>query len=185
MKCALINNAGFGTYGAFASQDPHRQHRQVMLSIVAAVDLTRAALPAMAERGGGAVINVASISAFQPAPRMSVYGASKAFLLSFSEALWAEYRKRNVRVLALCPGPTRTMFWDRWGGQNPLLSGPAWVTGITDAETVVRTALRALDKNRCSVVPGRRNHLLSLAARLTPRGMTARVVNRVIGTFGG
>lgn len=107
----LVNNAGFGTYGGFDTLALEREHEEIMLNVTALVGLTHAFVPAMTERKAGGVINVASIAAFQPLPYHAVYGASKAFVLSFSLALWAEYRTRGVRVVALCPGPTATNFF--------------------------------------------------------------------------
>src|SRR5215472_84017 len=104
----LVNSAGFGTYGAFAGLDPGREHDEVMVNAVAAVDLAHAVLPGMLARRSGGVITVASSIAFQPAPRQAVYGATKAFALAFSEALWGETRGSGVRILALCPGPVAT-----------------------------------------------------------------------------
>ena len=101
----LVNNAGVGTYGQFHTLSADEDHKEVMLNVVALVRLTHLFLPAMVERGQGTVVNIASAAAFQPAPYMAVYGASKAFVLSFSEALWAEYRQQGVHVLAVCPGP--------------------------------------------------------------------------------
>ena len=108
----LVNNAGFATAGRFEQLDPVTDHAQVMLNVVTVVDLAHQYLPAMADRGHGAVINVASIGGFQPAPYLAVYSASKAFVLTFSQALWGEYRSRGIQVLALCPGPVDTGFFD-------------------------------------------------------------------------
>ena len=111
----LINNAGFSTQGKLETVDAARDQAQAMLNVVAVVDLTHAFLPAMVARQSGAIINVASTAAFVPLPGQAVYGASKAFVLSFSEALWAENRARGVRVLALCPGATDTDFFEAMG----------------------------------------------------------------------
>src|SRR6266702_1857352 len=119
----LVNNAGFGTYGGFDTLAPEREHEEVMLNVTALVDLTHAFVPAMAGRKDGGVINVASIAAFQRLPYDAVAGASKAFVLSFSLALWAEYRKVGVRVLALCPGPTATNFFTILGSDEVPMMG--------------------------------------------------------------
>lgn len=111
----LVNNAGFGSYGPFAEADPNREADEVAVDVSAVVTLARAFLPGMLARGSGGILNVASTIAFQPAPYQAVYGASKAFVLSFSEALWAEARAAGVAVTALCPGPTRTGFVDALG----------------------------------------------------------------------
>lgn len=106
----LINNAGFATYGRFETIPWTRQRDEVLVNCMAAIELTHLLLPGMQARSDGAVINVASTAAFQPDPYMAIYGATKAFLLSFSEAVWAENRHRGIRVLALCPGATQTGF---------------------------------------------------------------------------
>src|SRR5262249_40929201 len=108
----LINNAGFGSYGPFAEADHKREDDEVAVDVDAVIALARAFLPGMLSRGSGGILNVASTIAFQPAPYQAVYGASKAFVLSFSQALWAETRGTGVAVTALCPGPTRTGFVD-------------------------------------------------------------------------
>ena len=111
----LVNNAGFGSYGPFVEADPDREAEEVALDVGAVVTLARAFLPGMLARRSGGILNVASTIAFQPAPYQAVYGASKAFVLSFSQALWAEARASGVAVTALCPGPTRTGFVDALG----------------------------------------------------------------------
>jgi short-subunit dehydrogenase len=111
----LVNNAGFGTYGPLSQADARREHDMIAVNVDALMRLTHAVLPGMTARGAGGILNVASTAAFQPAPYQAVYGASKAFVLSFSEALWAEVRGAGVTVTALCPGPTRTGFVDALG----------------------------------------------------------------------
>ncbi|MCA9117417.1 MAG: SDR family oxidoreductase, partial [Planctomycetaceae bacterium] len=108
----LVNNAGFAVVGDLESTDPARVQELIRLNMAALTDLTYFALPAMVERGHGAVINVASVAAFQPVAYMAAYAASKAYVLHFSEALWAEMRNHNVSVMALCPGVTRTGFFE-------------------------------------------------------------------------
>ncbi len=167
-----INNAGFGGYGAFAAQTLASQREQVDLNAGALVELTHVFLP-MIERRQGGVINIASTAAFQPVPYMAVYGATKAFVLSFSEALWAEYRPRNVRILALCPGATDSEFFARAGEG-------AQVGKRVPAETVVRLGLAAFRANRPSVVQGAGNYLTSLLGRFTTRAFVAKVSARVM-----
>ena len=171
----LVNNAGFGTYGSFDTLAPKREHEEITLNVMALVDLTHAFVPAMAERKAGGVINVASIAAFQPLPYHAVYGASKAFVLSFSQALWAEYRKRGVRVVALCPGPTATNFFT-------VLESPEMpVMGrMHTPEAVVMAGLRALEQERPYVVEGRRNAIGAQLTRMTPLALTTRVFARVM-----
>lgn len=170
----LVNNAGFGTYGPFATLDPVRDHDEVILNVAAVVDLAHTYLPEMVARGDGAIINIASVVAFQPMPYMAVYGATKAFVLSFSEALWAEHHARGVRVLALCPGPTATQFFGTLGATEPMV-GP-----LTSAERVVADALKALERGKSYVVVGRANYGLAQSSRFFPRSLTARVMQRML-----
>lgn len=169
----LVNNAGFGTYGQFAANEATREHKEVMLNVASVIDLTHCYVPGMLERKFGAVINVSSTAAYQPVPYMAVYGASKAFVLSFSEALWEELRKTGVRVLALCPGATNTEFFREAG------EGAAF--GAKDTpENVVRIALEALDSGRPVVVPGAQNAFVSKLPRFLPRGTMAGLAARAM-----
>lgn len=131
-----------------------------MVNVVALVALTRALVPRMLSHGGGAVVNIASTASLQPAPYFATYAAGKAFVLNFSLALRAEYHGRKLRVLAVCPGPTRTSFFDI-AGESAAIGGRKM-----PADAVVGAALRALDRNRAYVVPGLAN---SLMAHLGPR----------------
>lgn len=170
----LINNAGFGTFGPFHAADRSQVHAQVMLNAVAVADLAHELLPGMAERGRGVVINVASTAAFQPVAYMATYGATKAFVLSLSEALWAEYRRYGVRVLALCPGPTGTEFFD-------VVGTSAFTVGrIEPPELVVRRALSAVDRGKSTLVSGLTNLLLSELIRITPRAVVASMSEKVM-----
>ncbi len=172
----LVNNAGFATYGGFDTLAPEREHEEIMLNVTALVDLTHAFLPAMAERKAGGVINVASIAAFQPMPYEAVYGASKAFVLSFSLALWAEYRKQGVRVIALCPGPTATNFFTILGADDvPQLEGR-----MHTPEVVVMTGLHALEEGRPYAVEGRSNAFGVQLTHMTPLALTVRVFARMM-----
>ena len=170
----LINNAGFGTYGPFDRLDAEREQQEIRLNVAAVVDLTHRFLSVMLARGSGAIINVASTAAFQPTPYMAVYGASKAFLLSFSEALWAEYRSKGIRVLALCPGPTRTNFFNVVGTED------AGLGAVETPEKVVQVALRALERGRPSVISGRQNTLQANSVRFVPRALVARMGERLM-----
>ena len=147
----LINNAGFGDYGEFAQTDGDRQVKMVQLNNVALVDLTHRYLPQMRERGSGSIINVSSIAAFQPIPYLSVYAATKAFIRSFSEALWAENRQYGVRVLVVCPGPTETNFYNE-ANFPPALARTA--KSLSTPEEIVDQSLKALDERRATVVVG-------------------------------
>ncbi|MFF2846435.1 SDR family NAD(P)-dependent oxidoreductase [Streptomyces sp. NPDC058001] len=156
----LVNNAGFGTCGRFEEIDARRDHDQLMVNVVALVDLTHALLPCMLAEGSGAVLNVGSTAGYQPGPYFAVYSSAKAFVLNFSLALRQEYRGRGVRVTAVCPGPVETPFFDTMGTRR------AAIGSFTTPELVVRAALRALDADRAYVTPGLGN---ALSAHLTPR----------------
>ena len=173
----LVNNAGFGTHGPVAEEDPARVAQEIQLNCATAVALTTSLLPGMLARRRGGVLNVSSTSAFQPVPQMAVYAATKAFLLSFTEALWAETRGTGVDVLALCPGPTETAFFDVASPGRPILT-----RGRQTPEQVVDAALAALAEGRGpTVVPGLRNRLLSQGYRFVPRAVMARMSTRVAG----
>lgn len=173
----LINNAGFGTYGPFDSLPMPRETEEITLNITALVELTHLFLPAMLAQKSGAVVNVASTAAFQPVPYMAVYGATKAFVLSFSEALWAEYRMHGVRVLALCPGLVDTAFAETAGTHLPGKSATA--------ESVVQIALQALSRNRSYVVPGGSNYRQSWGSRFLPRAVIAQISERMMRPSAG
>jgi short-subunit dehydrogenase len=164
----LINNAGYGAHGPFETIGAERNAGEVRLNVEALVALTSRLAPAMLARGSGGIINVASTAAFQPVPYMAVYGATKAFVLSFSEALAEEFRGRGVRVLALCPGATRTNFF-KTAGEGAQLGR------FRSAEAVVRTGLAAYDRGRSFVIDGTANRLLAFSPRLAPRGLVARL----------
>lgn len=161
----LINNAGFGTRGAFEHEDPARIADEIQVNVAALVDLSRTFAPEMLAAATGALVNVASTAAFQPVPNMAVYGASKAFVLSFTEALAWEFRDSGLRVLALAPGATRTEFFDVVGSIRSA------VGSFQTAEQVVSLALRELDRRRkpLSVVSGLRNAATARLVGLFPR----------------
>ena len=166
----LVNNAGFGLAGRFAELDGTRQREMIDLNCGALAELAHAVLPGMISRKGGGILNVASTAAFQPGPGMAVYFATKAFVLSFSEALHDEARRHGVKVSCLCPGPTRTEFRSV-SGFNP--KGPAGKIAA-DAAAVVAAGLKGLDRNQAVVVPGLSNKLISQLHRLFPRAVMRR-----------
>lgn len=170
----LVNNAGFGTYEPVAAIEPDRVMREVDLNVRALVELTRAFLPDLVESGSGALVNVASTAGFQPIPYMAVYGATKAFVLSFTEALWYETRDSGLRVIALCPGPADTEFADIAHNEQMMFGTHQ------DAHQVVETAMRALDKRRSKpvVVSGRMNAIQARLVGLAPRQLVLSVVGR-------
>lgn len=160
----LVNNAGFGVVGEFDEAPVEKLLQLIQLNISALVELTYRVLPGMLARKSGAVINLSSLSAFQPVAYMSVYAASKAFVLHFTEALAIELRPRKVLLLAVCPGVTRTSFFEIAGA-----SGWLQKRSSQTPEEVVRIALKALGRRRMVIVPGWRNWLLTLIVRLAPR----------------
>jgi short-subunit dehydrogenase len=147
----LINNAGFGDYGEFIQTDCDRQIQMIQLNNIAVVALTHKFLPQMRERGSGSIINVSSIAAYQPIPYLSIYAATKAFVRSFSEALWAENRQYGVRVLVVSPGPTETNFFEE-ANFPPALARNA--KSMSTPEEVVDEAMKALENGNAAVVVG-------------------------------
>jgi hypothetical protein len=167
----LVNNAGFGFSGRFAEADADTDERMVALNCAAVVRMTHLCLPPMLARGRGAVVVVASTAGYQPTPWFAVYGATKAFDLSFAEALWCELRGTGVDVLALSPGSTVTEFHENaHAKQSP---------GGQDPRDVVATALAALGR-KPSVVPALVNKLTAFAHRLFPRRFVANVTGSVL-----
>ena len=161
----LVNNAGFGLTGRFAELDGRRQRQMIDLNCGALIELAHAVLPAMIERKQGRILNVASTAAFQPGPGMAVYFATKAFVLSFSEALHEEVKRHGVTVSALCPGPTATEFGEVAGfGQSNLLDKVA-----ADSASVVRAGLAGLDNGKAVIIPGVMNKSTAQAHRFFPR----------------
>ena len=172
----LVNNAGFGTSGPFLEHDPGRDAEQVRLNCEAIVTLTHAFLPGMVERGRGGIINVASSAGMQPIPYESVYAATKAFAISFTDALHTELRGSGVRVLAVNPGPVPTE-WQQVAGYEPGRVGV--VPGRIPAEQVVRESLAAYDRGRRSVIPGRAIRWFIRATRPSPRAIQLRITERI------
>jgi uncharacterized protein len=173
----LVNNAGFATGGPFADADPERELEQVRVLVEAPVALTSAFLPAMVKRGRGAILNVASTAAFQPLPGSACYAATKAFVLSLSEATHAELRGSGVTVTALCPGPVQTEFGEvaGVGSKEGQLPGPFW----TSPEVVAREAAEGLAKGKRVVVPGLLNRAGVLGGQHVPRVLVLPIANRV------
>jgi len=174
----LVNNAGFGTYGPFDRSEIAREMDVIGVDVAALVRLTRAVLPGMVERGRGGVLNVASSIAFQPAPFQATYGAAKAFVLSFSQALWQETRHRGVTVTALCPGPTKTGFVDALS--NAAAAQTAVYARRAEPGPVVDAGLRALDRGAPVAVPGLRNQALAFLPRVAPRRLVTTMSGRVL-----
>ncbi len=173
----LVNNAGFGTHGLLAEIDARKERELVAVNVDALVQLTHAVLPGMLARGRGGIVNVASTIAFQPGPYQATYGASKAFVLSFSQAVRAETKGSGVTVTALCPGPTRTGFVAALGAD---VSGVAVYRNLVSPEPVVAAGLRGLDRGRAVVIPGRRNWLMANIARYSPPSISTAVSARML-----
>ena len=171
----LVNNAGFGLIGQFAELDAKREREMVDLNVGVLTDLCRAVAPDMIERRSGGIINVASTAAFQPGPKMAVYFATKAFVLSLTEALHEELKPHGIRVSCLCPGPTRTEFGDVAGfGGNGLFDRVAM-----NAAEVVETGLKGLDSNHAVVVPGWTNKVVAASTRFAPRPIVRKIAGAI------
>jgi short-subunit dehydrogenase len=175
----LVNNAGFGLAGRFAKLDAKRQRQMIDLNCGALVELAHAVLPSMIERKSGAILNVASTAAFQPGPGMAVYFATKAFVLSFSEALHEEARKEGVVVSALCPGPTATEFGEVAGWKPAGPSARIFVDMAADSASVVRAGLEGLEKARAIVIPGMMNKSTAQAHRFFPRSWVRKAAGAI------
>ena len=172
----LVNNAGFGERGEFVALDLERQIEMVQLNVLSLMVLTRLSLPGMVARGRGGVLNIGSSAAFQPDPYMAVYGATKAFVLSLSEAIAEELRNSPVTVTCLCPGPTKTEFGEKSTAERTL----AFRLGTMPASDVARAGLRAFRKGRVYVEPGLWNQLLTFSGRFTARPIVRRVTGRLL-----
>jgi short-subunit dehydrogenase len=165
----LINNAGFGDSGAFATSDPARNEQMLLVNIVALTELTRRLLPQMIARRHGAILNVSSSAGFLPVPGSAVYAATKAFVNSFSEALRAEVRGCSVIVATLCPGPVDTEFQKVASRPDyEVKPGPGPDFLQVSVEQVVRDGLAALEADRPLVIPGFAMKLVMFLVRLTP-----------------
>jgi short-subunit dehydrogenase len=173
----LVNNAGFGDYGTFGDRDLQRQLDMVQLNITVLVELTHLFLNQMRERRSGSIINVSSIGGFQPMPYMSVYAASKAFVLNFTEALRAENQNTGVTLQALCPGPTESNFFEN--AKFPQSVDATSSQNYASSEEVVRDSLDALDKNQSNVVTGSFiNQVIVNLPRFLPREMLVNTIEK-------
>ena len=177
-RVLLINNSGFGSYGRFPEPNLAHQLEMLDVNVRALVQLTGRLLPLLRERGG-AVMSVASTAAFQPTAFMATYGASKAFVLNWSLALNEEWRRTNLRALAVCPGATATEFQLRAGLKEDGVAKSL----STSCEEVVMSALRALAAGKAQVVPGWKNKLATLAGSIPSRPLAARLTAKVVARF--
>jgi short-subunit dehydrogenase len=169
----LVNNAGFGDYGPFAHAKPERLDEMIELNVGALTRLTRAYLPGMLQRGSGRICNVASTAAFQPGPLMAVYYATKAYVLSFTEALAEELRGTGVTATALCPGPTRTGFQASAEMEESRLVKNR---KLPTAAEVAAYGVKAMNDGDVVAVPGFANKVLASSIRFTPRPVVRRMV---------
>ena len=174
----LVNNAGFGTNGPFWKTDLDIELEMLQVNMASLVTLTKLFLQRMVERNSGRIMNVASTAAFQPGPHMAIYCATKAFVLSFSEAVAAELTGTNVTVTALCPGATKTEFQDRAQINDiPLIKSGKL---IMQADEVARIGYRGMMRGQTVVVTGLPNKIGAFAIRLTPRKVAAHIAGRMM-----
>lgn len=171
----LINNAGFGMHGKFVELDLQSQLDMLQVNIVALTQLTRLFLPAMVERRSGRIMNLASVASFLPGPLMAVYYATKAYVLSFSEALSAELSGKGVTVTAVCPGPTKTGFQDRAG----IAESRLFQRGAMDSMTAARIGYTAFMRGRRTVVTGFSNKFSVFGTRLVPRSLSSAIAKKL------
>jgi short-subunit dehydrogenase len=170
----LVNNAGVGLYGKFATTNLDAELKMIQLNVTSVVDLTKRFLPHMIERRSGRILNVASTAAFVPGPWMSVYYATKAFLLSFSQAIDYELKANGITVTTLCPGPTESEFKVRAGSQRSRL----FEAFLMDPPRVARVGYDAMMKGKAVAIPGLRNKVIPVAARLGPRTLITQLSHR-------
>lgn len=172
----LINNAGLGAHGPFADSAAAAARQQLAVNVALPTELTRRCLPAMRAAGHGRILVVASTAAFTPGPLMAVYYATKAHMLSWSEALHEELRGTGVTVTCVCPGPVRTEF-QRVAGLDE--TSPVRGLKLMAADVVARQGYRAMRRGRAIVIPGLWNRLLAMSSRLLPRFLLRRIVHRL------
>jgi short-subunit dehydrogenase len=172
----LVNNAGVGDFGRFATADVDKTLAMIQLNVTSLTALTRHYLPAMLERGRGRILNVASTAAFQPGPLMAVYYATKAYVLSFTEALAEELRGTGVTATALCPGPTASGFQAAAEMElSPLVANRK----LPSAADVAKYGVRAMERGDVVAVPGLTNKVMASSVRFTPRPVLRRVVRKL------
>ena len=169
----LVNNAGFGTNNRVAKENRLRIQQEIVLNVATLVDLTAAVLPGMLNRDYGVIVNIASTASFQPVPGMAVYGATKAFVRSFTEALWGETNGRNVRVLAVSPGATETEFF-KVAEANP-------AGALAPVSDVIYATFKTLDRKKSgpSIVVGAQNRLMARISRMLPQKAVIKVAGKL------
>jgi uncharacterized protein len=172
----LINNAGFGTFGKFYELDLDKELREIQLNVIALVRLTRAAAGAMAERGMGGILNVSSLAGFQPGPMNATYGATKAFVTMFTEAVHEEMRGTGVSISVLCPGFTHTEFQERANAPASDVPGFMW----QNAPEVARAGLDGVARNKAVIIPGNVNKVLGTMSAMSPHGLSRRLSAEIL-----
>lgn len=171
----LVNNAGVGLFGTFVETDLQKEMDMLYLNINSLTHLTKLFLKDMTNRGQGRILNVSSTAAFQPGPLMAVYYASKAYVLSFSEAIENELKDSGVTVSALCPGPTKTDFADRADlNKSKLLD-----IGMMDSETVAKFGYEGFMKGKSVIIPGKQNTIMANSIRFMPRKLATKIVRNL------
>ena len=174
----LINNAGFGDFGKFTETNWQKEAEMIQLNILTLTHLTKLFLKGMIERKSGKILNLASIASFQPCPLMAVYGATKAYVLSFSEAIANELKGTGVTVTALCPGPTKTNFFKAAGNEDSkLVKGKK----IPTSKEVAKCGYEAMKKGETVVIHGLKNRILASSIRFAPRNLVTKISRKVIG----
>ncbi len=169
----LVNAAGFGTAGDFIEEDPARVADEIAVNITALTVLTRLLLPDLTAQPGGLLLNISSTASHQPVPRLAVYAATKAYVTSLTAAIWDETRSTGLKVMALCPGPTATEFFDA-AGSTLFQVGP-----VATTKDVVDATMNAIDRGAGPIVTvGLGNRIQAVAARLAPRALTLAVASR-------
>lgn len=176
----LVNNAGFGTMGRFNELDIDNEARMIQLNVLALTRLTHAALGPMVARGHGGILNVSSLASFQPTPKIGTYGATKAFVTSFTQSVHEDARGTGVRVTCLCPGFTRTEFQARAGAEADKMPGFVWQS----ADEVARAGLDGLEKNKALVVPGMLNKVTASAVGVLPTTVSRKSAAALARYFG-
>ena len=172
----LVNNAGFGLFGSFAETNWERESEMLHVHVLTTTHLTKLVLETMIKRNSGKILNIASLAAFQPGPLMSIYYASKAYLLSFSEAISNELKDTGVTVTVLCPGPTRTSFQETVSSDS---SQNKITFNMACAKEVAHYGYKAMNKGKMYAIPGRINKFLAIIPRLISRHMAVRIVRRI------
>jgi short-subunit dehydrogenase len=175
----LVNNAGMGTFGDFYTLDIEKEEEEIRLNVISLVRLTRAALPNMIAIGKGAIINVSSIAGFIPGPKNVTYNATKAYVNSFTEGIYEELQGTGVRIMALCPGFTRTEFQDRAKIDVSGVPNAMWM----NSDEVIEEALYGIERGELFCIPGAKNRAMLGLTNLTPRAITRKIAGFITRNF--